>query len=238
MGACTRKRGNVCMSESGTCIASTSSSLTLRAHYVHHSSSIPCNLVFTCAGGMQESPNPPETRRRQPQRFNETTTVCGQACLLCYASSRVDGLQREGGGWVSWRFSGRRVRWRGGVVYVVLFVHPGSFYPRGVRGGGFGLALPRHTLLVIDCVWAYYLLFLCPRACGLCVWWRWRPLWWRVAPVSEFRGAGRPSYHRIFPLGIPSYHSCAVPRCWRLLVLRVFFRDVHIFSGVGGFLPR
>ena len=35
-------------------------------HYVHHSSSIPCNVVFTCAGGMQESPNPPETRRRQP----------------------------------------------------------------------------------------------------------------------------------------------------------------------------
>ena len=24
------------------------------------------NLVFTCAGGMQELPNPPETRRRQP----------------------------------------------------------------------------------------------------------------------------------------------------------------------------
>ena len=46
----------MCMSESGTCIASTSSSLTLRAHYVHHSSSIPFNLVFTCAGGMQESP--------------------------------------------------------------------------------------------------------------------------------------------------------------------------------------
>ena len=66
MGVCTRKRGNVCMSESGTCIASTSYSLTLRAHYVHHSSSIPFNLVFTCAGGMQESLNPPETRRRQP----------------------------------------------------------------------------------------------------------------------------------------------------------------------------
>ena len=29
MGACTRKRGNVCMLESGTCMASTSSSLTL-----------------------------------------------------------------------------------------------------------------------------------------------------------------------------------------------------------------
>ena len=56
----------MCMSESGTCIASTSSSLTQRAHYVHHWSSIPFNLVFTCAGGMQESPNPPETRRRQP----------------------------------------------------------------------------------------------------------------------------------------------------------------------------
>ena len=59
MGACTRKRGSVCMSESGTCIASTSFSLTLRAHYVHHSSSIPFNLVFTCAGGTQESPEPP-----------------------------------------------------------------------------------------------------------------------------------------------------------------------------------
>ena len=76
MNACTRKRGNVYMSESGTCITSTSSLLTLRAHYVHHSSSIPCNPVFTCAGEMQESPNPPETRRRQPQRVKETTTVC------------------------------------------------------------------------------------------------------------------------------------------------------------------
>ena len=46
---------------------------------------------------------------------------------------------------------------------------PGSFYPRGVRGGGFGLALPRHTLLVHACVWAYHSLFLCPRACCLCV---------------------------------------------------------------------
>ena len=46
MGACTRKPGNVCMSESSTCIASTSSSLTLRAHYVHHSSSIPERRIF------------------------------------------------------------------------------------------------------------------------------------------------------------------------------------------------
>ena len=38
----------------------------LHAHYVHHSSSIPFNLLSTCAGGMQESPNPPGTRRRQP----------------------------------------------------------------------------------------------------------------------------------------------------------------------------
>ena len=60
----------------------------------------------------------------------------------------------------------------------------------------------------------------------------WRPLWWRVPPVSWFRGGGRPSYHRFIPLGIPSYHSCSVPRCWRLLVLRVFFGGVHIFSGV------
>ena len=81
-------------------------------------------------------------------------------------------------------------------------------------------------------VWAYHLLFLCPRACGLCVWWRWRPLWWRVAPVSRFRGVGRPSYHRFVPLGIPSYHSCFVPRCWRLLVVRVFFGGVHISCGL------
>ena len=75
---------------------------------------------------------------------------CGQACLLCsHASSRVDGLQREGGGCFSWRFLGRRVLWRGGVVYFVLLVYPWSFHPRLVRGGGFGPVLPRHTLLVL-----------------------------------------------------------------------------------------
>ena len=56
--------------------------------------------------------------------------------------------------------------------------------------------------------------------------------------VSRFPRGEHPSYHRFFPLGIPSYHSCSVPRCWRLLVLRVFFGGVHIFSGVGGFIPR
>ena len=44
--------------------------------------------------------------------------------------------------------------------------------------------------------------------------------------------------YRFFPLGIPSYHSCSVPRCWRLLVLSVFFGGIHIFSGAGGSLPR
>ena len=77
------------MSESGTCIARTSSSLTLHAHYVHHSPSIPFNLVSTCAGGMQESPNPPETRRRQPERFNEiTTTNTMHTCVMTLAYLR------------------------------------------------------------------------------------------------------------------------------------------------------
>ena len=164
---------------------------------------------------------------------------CGQACLLCYASSRVDGLQREGGGWVSWRFPGRRVRWRGSVVYVILFVHPWSFYPRGVRGSGFGLALPRHTLLVHACVCGHTTCSFCALGLVLCLFGGGGVLSGGVpAPVPRFLGAGRPSYHRFFPLGIPSYHSCSVPRCWRLLVLRVFLGGVHIFSGVGGFLPR
>ena len=33
-------------------------------------------------------------------------------------------------------------------MYFVLLVHPWSFHPPGVCGGGFGLVLPRHTLLV------------------------------------------------------------------------------------------
>ena len=70
--------------------------------------------------------------------------------------------------------------------------------------GSRSLAIPCSCCLR---VWAYHWLFLCPRACGLCVWWRWRPPWWRVAPVPRFRGGARPSCHRVFPLGIPSYHS-------------------------------
>ena len=32
------------------------------------------------------------------------------------------------------------------------------------------------------------------------------------------------------PLGIPSYHSCSVPRCWRPLVLHVFVGGVHFLA--------
>ena len=83
VGACTGKRGNVCMSESGTCIASTSSSLTLRAHYVHHKSGLPCYLVFTCAGGMQDWPNP-NVLTKQPD-----TTLCTSVYDLISATKRV-----------------------------------------------------------------------------------------------------------------------------------------------------
>ena len=142
------------------------------------------------------------------------------ACLCSHASSRVDALEREGGGWYSWRFLGRRVRWCGGVVYFVLLVHSWFFRPRGVCGGRFELVDPRHTLFV--CLCAYHLLSLCPRACGLCVRRRWCALRWSVAPFSRFRGAALhtiTSFRMGCPLGIPSYHSCYVPRCWRPLVL-------------------
>ena len=36
-------------------------------------------------------------------------------------------------------------------VYFVLVVHPWSFYPRGICGGGLGFVLPRHTLLLFVC---------------------------------------------------------------------------------------
>ena len=67
-------------------------------------------------------------------------------------------------------------------------------------------------------VWAYHLLFLCPRASGLCVWWRWCALRWRVAPFSRFRGVGCPSYHRFFPHGLPIRYSL-IPLMFRSSVL-------------------
>ena len=81
-------------------------------------------------------------------------------------------------------------------------------------------------------VWAYRLLFLCPRACGLCVWWRWCAHRWRVAPVSRFRGGGRPSYHRFFPHGLPVNYSL-IPLMFRSSLLpascssRVLWRCPH-----------
>ena len=86
-------------------------------------------------------------------------------------------------------------------------------------------------------VWAYHLPFLCPPACGLCVWWRWCVLSgyvWLPSPgfvVSRFHTIT--SFRLGCPLGIPSYHSCSVPRCWRPFALCVFFGDVHIFLGAG-----
>ena len=105
--------------------------------------------------------------------------------------------------------------------------------------GSCSLAIP--CLCMLARVRAYHLLFLCPRACGLCVWWRWCAVRWRVAPFSRFRGGALytiTSFRMGCPLGIPSYHSCSVLRRWRPLVLRVFFGGVHILFGVGGFLPR
>ena len=46
---------------------------------------------------------------------------------------------------------------------------PGSFYPSGVRGGGFGLALPRHTLLVHACVCGYTTCSFCALGLVVCV---------------------------------------------------------------------
>ena len=133
-------------------------------------------------------------------------------CLLCQASSCVDGLQREGGGWFSWCLLGRRVRWRGGVVHCVLLACPWLFHPRGVRGGGFGLVLPRHTLLVYASVCGH------TRVRGLCVWWRWCALWWRVAPFSRFRGGGCSSYLHCFPHG-PPIRCSLIPLMFRSSVL-------------------
>ena len=87
------------------------------------------------------------------------------------------------------------------------------------------------------CVWAYHLPFLCPRACGLCVWWRRCVLPGSVwLPSSSFVVSW---FHTITsfrlgcPLGTPSYHSCSVPRCWRPFALCVFSGSVHIFLGAG-----
>ena len=77
-------------------------------------------------------------------------------------------------------------------------------------------------------VWAYHLLFLCPRACGLCVCWRWCVLSggvWLPSPsfaVSRFHTIT--SFRLGCPLGIPS---------WRPFALCVFFGGVHILFGVG-----
>ena len=137
------------------------------------------------------------------------------------ASSRVDGLWREGEGWFSWRFLGRRVRWRGGVVYFVLVVHPWSFYPRGVCGGGFGLVLPHHTLLVFACARGHTplalfvpsgLWFAClvavvcsPVACGSLLLVSW----------------GCPSYHHFFQHGLPIRHSL-IPSMFRSAMLTAY----------------
>ena len=84
---------------------------------------------------------------------------------------------------------------------------------------------------------AYHLPFLCPRACGLCVRWRCCVLSGGVwLPSSGFlvsRFHTITSFRLGCPLGIPSYHSCSVPRCWRPFALCVCFGGVHIFLGAG-----
>ena len=84
---------------------------------------------------------------------------------------------------------------------------------------------------------AYHLPFLCPRACGLCVWWRWCVLPSSVWLLSS--GFVVSWFHTITSfrlgclLGTPSYHSCSVSRCWRPSALCVFFDGVHLFLGAG-----
>ena len=137
------------------------------------------------------------------------------------ASSCVGGLWKEGGGWFSWTFFCL------GPSILVAFAAAGS--------GLCSLTIPCLCLLAREGIRLW--LFLCPRVCGWCVWWRWCALRQRVAPFPRFRGG---SLHTITsfrlgcPLGIPSYHPWSVPRCWRPLVLRVFFGGVHIFVGGGG----
>ena len=128
-------------------------------------------------------------------------------------------------------------------VYFVLFVYPWSFHRRGGRGSGFRLVLPRHTLLVYACVCGHTTCSFCALGLVVCVLGGGGVLsggaW---LPSLGFVGVG--ALHTITsfcmgcPPGIPSYHSCSVPRCWRPLVLRVFFGGVQIFFGVGGFLSR
>ena len=86
-------------------------------------------------------------------------------------------------------------------------------------------------------VWAYHVPFLCPRACGLCVWWRWCVLPGSVWLPSSGSGVSRfhtvTSFRLGCPLGIPSYHSCSVPWCWRPFAHCMFSGGVHIFLGAG-----
>ena len=90
---------------------------------------------------------------------------------------------------------------------------------------------------------AYHLLFLCPRACGLCVWWRWCVLsggLWLPSPgflVSWFHTIT--SFRLGCPLGIRSYHSCSVPRFWAALCsLCVLWRCPHFFSALAAYRVR
>ena len=86
-------------------------------------------------------------------------------------------------------------------------------------------------------VWAYHLPLLCPRACGLCFRWQWCVLTGSVwLPSSGFlvcRFHTITSFRLGCPLGIPSYHSCSVPRCLWPFALCVFFGGVHTFLGAG-----
>ena len=61
-------------------------------------------------------------------------------------------------------------------------------------------APPLYLALACLRVWAHHLLLLCPRACGLCVWWRSGPLWWCVAPVSRFHRGGVPFIPSLLPV--------------------------------------
>ena len=71
----------------------------------------------------------------------------------------------------------------------------------------------------------------------VCLQWRWCVLSggvWLPSPgfvVSLFHTIA--SFRLGCPLGIPSYHSCSVPRCWRPFALCVFVGSVHIFLGAG-----
>ena len=91
-------------------------------------------------------------------------------------------------------------------------------------------------------VWAYNLPFLCPRACGLCVWWRWCVLSGGVwLPSSGFvvsRFHTITSFRFGCPLGIHSYHSCSVPRCWRPLLFVCSLAAVTLSSAPAAYTVR